>query len=106
MPFLVEPTNIGKSTLVDSVDDLFHWQQVFHLPADNDQKFALRNWVKNKRFVYFDEYSPVDYARAKVITPTTFKKAFGGKYFEIQRPKNWSDENKDFTWNRGVIFTR
>ena len=105
VPFLVGATNTGKSTLVDSVDDLFHWQQVFHLPADSDQKFALRNWVKNKRFVYFDEYSPVEYARAKVITPTTFKKAFGGKYFEIQCPKNWSDGNKDFKWNRGVIFT-
>jgi len=105
VPFLVGPTNTGKSTLVDSVDDLFHWQQVFHLPADSDQKFALRNWVKNKRFVYFDEYSPVEYARSKVITATTFKKAFGGQYFEIQCPKNWSDGNKDFKWNRGVIFT-
>ena len=105
VPFLVGPTNTGKSTLVDSVDNLFHWQQVFHLPADNDPKFGLRNWVKNKRFVYFDEFSPVEYAAAKVITPTTFKKAFGGKYFEIQCPKNWSDGNKDFKWNRGVIFT-
>ena len=105
VPFLVGATNTGKSTLVDSVDDLFHWKKVFHLPADTDQKFALRNWVKGKRFAYFDEYSPVDYARMKIISVTTFKKAFGGKYFEIQCPKNWTDGNVDFKWNRGVLFT-
>ena len=105
VPFLVGATNTGKSTLVDSVDDLFHWKQVFHLPADTDKQFALRNWVKGKRFVYFDEYSPVEYARDKIISVTTFKKAFGGKYFEIQCPKNWCDGNRDFKWDRGVIFT-
>ena len=105
VPFLVGPTNTGKSTLMDSVDDLFHWKQVFHLPADTDHRFALRNWVKGKRFVYFDEYSPVEYADHKIISATTFKKAFGGKYFEVQCPKNFSDGNVDFKWNRGVIFT-
>ena len=105
VPFLVGPTNTGKSTLVDSVDDLFHWKQVFHLPADTDNKFALRNWIKDKRFLYFDEYSPVEYARSKIISVTTFKKAFSGKYFEIQCPKNWSDGNHDFKWNKGAIFT-
>ena len=37
--------------------------------------------------------------------PPRSTKAFGGKYFEIQVPKNWSDGNVDFKWNRGVIFT-
>ena len=105
VPFLIGATNTGKSTLVDSLDDLFHWKQVFHLPAVTDQKFALRNWVKGKRFAYFDEYSPVEYAQMKIISVTTFKKAFGGKYFEIQLPKNWSDGNVDFKWNRGALFT-
>ena len=105
VPFLVGATHTGKSTLVDSVDDLFHFKQVVHLPADTDQKFALRNWVKAKRFAYFDEFPPVEYARLKTISVTTFKKAFGGKYFEIQVPKNWSDGNVDFKWNRGAIFT-
>ena len=105
VPFLVGPTKTGKSTLVDSVDDVFHWKQVFHLPADSDTKFALRNWLKNKRFLYFDEFAPVMYAHLKIISVTTFKKAFGGKYFEVQVPKNWTDGNVDFKWNRGCIFT-
>ena len=105
VPFCVGATNTGKSTLVDSFDDLFQWKEVFHLPADTDKSFALSNWLKGKRFAYFDEYHPVEYAHLKIISVGTFKKAFGGKYFEIQVPKNWHDGNKDFKWNRGVVFT-
>ena len=103
VPFLVGTTNTGKSTLVDSFDSLFGWKQVFHLPASTDKTYALRNWLKNKRFVYFDEFPPVEYAHKQIITVTTFKKAFGGKYFEIQAPQNWHDGNMDFKWNRGVV---
>ena len=105
VPFLVGKTNTGKSTLVDPFDVLFGHNQVLHLPAISDERFALRNWVKNKRFVYWDEFSPVEFADKGVLPATTFKKAFGGKYFEVQLAQNWHDGNDDFRWQRGVVFT-
>jgi hypothetical protein len=55
---------------------------VFHLPAVTDTKYALRNWLQGKRFVFWDEFSPVEFADLGVMTVTTFKKAFGGQNFE------------------------
>lgn len=105
VPFLVGKTNTGKSTLVDPFDVLFGHNSVFHLPSITDERFALSNWCKNKRFVYWDEFSPVEYADQGVLPATTFKKAFGGKYFEVQRAQNWHDGNDDFRWQRGAVFT-
>ena len=105
VPFLVGKTNTGKSTLVDPFDVLFGHSSVFHLPSITDERFALSNWCRNKRFVYWDEFSPVEYADQGVLPATTFKKAFGGKYFEVQRAQNWHDGNDDFRWQRGAVFT-
>ena len=105
VPFLVGATNTGKSTLVESFDDLYGFHNVFHLPAITDEKYALSNWLKEKRFVFWDEFSPVEFAGAGVFSVTTFKAAFGGKYFEVQRAQNWHDGNTDWRWQRGVVFT-
>ena len=53
VPFLIGSTNTGKSTLVESVDDLYGEDAVFHLPAETDDKGgALRGWLHDKRFVF------------------------------------------------------
>ena len=105
VPFLVGGTNTGKSTLVDPFDDLFGFERVFHIPALSDGKYALSNWVADKRFVYWDECDPVEMAEKGILPATVFKKAFGGQWFEIQRAQNWHDGNKDWRWRRGVVFT-
>lgn len=105
VPFLIGTTNTGKSTVVDSFDSLFGFERVFHLPAVTDGKYALRNWVRDKRFVYWDEFSPVEFAATGIFSVTTFKKAFGGQFFEVQMAQNWHDGNQDFRWQRGVVFT-
>ena len=38
VPFLVGATNTGKSTIVESFDELFGEGEVFHLPAETDNK--------------------------------------------------------------------
>jgi hypothetical protein len=105
VPFLVGDTNTGKTTLVEAFDDVFGARNVFHLPAVSDSKFPLRNWLRNKRFAFWDEFSPVEFAALGVMPVTTFKKAFNGHWFEVQVPQGFSDGNKDFRWKRGVIFT-
>jgi len=105
VPFLVGTTNTGKSTLVESFDDLFGFERVFHLPAVTDSKYGLSNWLRDKRFVLWDEFDPVEFAHEGVFSISTFKKAFGGQYFEVQMAQNWHDGKKDFTWQHGVVFT-
>ncbi len=108
---------------------------MFHLPAVSDTKFALRNWLQAKRFVFWDEFSPVEFAQLGVMSATQFKKAFGGQWFEaraagscislvvsteflaspvrsrgpssfqVQVPQNAHDGNVDFRWQRGCVFT-
>ena len=105
VPFLVGPTNTGKSTLIESFDALFGYSRVFHLPAVSDPKYGLRNWLRQKRFVLWDEYNPVEFAHMGVMPVTTYKKAFNGQFFEIQVPQSFHDGNKDFRWQRGCVFT-
>jgi len=105
VPFLVGPTNTGKSSLVASFDSLFGARRVYHLPAVTDDKYPLRNWLRNKRFVLWDEFSPVEYATFGVLPVTQFKKAFNGQWFETRLPQGHHDGNQDFRWKRGVVFT-
>lgn len=105
VPFLVGKTNTGKTTLVESFDQLFGERRVFHLPAVTDPKYALRNWLRQKRFVLWDEFSPVEFAQIGVLPVTQFKKAFNGQWFEIQVPQGFHDGNEDFRWKRGAVFT-
>jgi hypothetical protein len=105
VPYLVGSTNSGKSTLVESFDSLFGQTNVFHLPAVTDKRFALRNWLRQKRFVLWDEFRPVLFAEAQVLPIPQFLKAFNGDLFEIQVPQNTHDGNVEFRWARGVVFT-
>lgn len=106
VPFLVGPTNSGKTTLIDPFDDLFGEDTVFHLPALTDTRgYALRNWLRNKRFVLWDEFEPVAYAAAGVIPKPQFLKAFTGQKFEVQVSQSNNDGNADFRWSRGAVFT-
>jgi len=57
IPFLVGPSNSGKSTLLYPLDDLMGPKYVFHKPALGST-FALRNITK-KRFIFWDDYGPV-----------------------------------------------
>jgi len=52
--------------------------RVFHLPAVSDTKYALRNWLQAKRFVFWGGVLTRRVCRARVMTVTQFKKAFGG----------------------------
>jgi len=106
VPFLVGTTNTGKTTIIESFVSLFGHAAVFHLPAQTDNRGgALRNWMREKRFVLWDEYDPVLYAAEGVVPKTQFLKAFNGQRFEIQSNQRFHDGNVDFAWNRGAVFT-
>ena len=104
IPFLVGPSNCGKSTLLYAFDDLFGPKFVMHKPALGST-FGLRNIAKKKRFIFWDDYSPVEYASAKTVPKSTFLSLFIGQSSEIQVSQSFSDGNIDVKWNRGVVFT-
>ena len=89
VPFLVGPSNSGKTTVVQPLLDVFGEKNVFKLPAVTDKRFALRNWLKRKRFVFWDEFNPIRYADHGVMPVEQFLQAFQGKTFEIQVPLVW-----------------
>ena len=104
VPFLVGPSNTGKSTILYPFDDLFGPKHVFHKPALGST-FALRNLVKNKRFIMWDDYRPVEFAHKDTVPVATFLSLFIGQNTEIQASQSFNDGNLDVKWNRGVVFT-
>ena len=104
VPFLIGPSNTGKSTLLYPFDDLFGAKQVFHKPALGST-FALRNIVNKKRFLFWDEFRPVEFAHHNTVPVATFLSLFIGKDTEIQVSQSFNDGNLDIAWKRGAVFT-
>ena len=105
VPFLVGPSNTGKSTILYPFDDVFTPAQVLHKPALGSS-FALRNLVGGKkRFIFWDDFRPVEYAHEKTVPVSLFLSLFIGQSAEIQVSQAFNDGNKDIQWKRGVVFT-
>ena len=104
VPFLVGPSNTGKSTLLYPFDDLFGPKHVFHKPALGST-FALRNIANKKRFIFWDDFRPAEFAHNCTIPAATFLSLFIGKDTEIQVSQSFNDGNLDVAWKRGVVFT-
>lgn len=102
-PLIVGATNTGKTTLVLPFDKLFGQDRVFHKPALGS-KFALRNLLRHKRFLLWDDYRPVEYAQGTVQV-STFLSLFTGQPFEVQVSQSFSDGNVDFQWREGCLMT-
>ena len=104
MPFLIGPSNCGKSTLLYPLDDLFGPKNVLHKPALGSGCGSLRN-ITTKRFLFWDDFRPVEYAEAKTVTVATFLSLFIGQHAEIQVSQSFSDGNLDVQWQHGCVFT-
>lgn len=105
MPFLVGPSNSGKSTVLYPIDDLFGPHRVAHKPALGSS-FGLRNIVSGmKRFMFWDDFRPVEFAHEKTVPVSVFLSLFIGQPSEIQVSQSFNDGNPDVIWQRGVAFT-
>ena len=70
VPLVTGPTNSGKTTLFLPFDKVFGFHRVFHKPALGS-RFALRNILRDKRFLFFDDFRPVEYAQ-EMLPVSTF----------------------------------
>ena len=64
---------------------------------------------QNKRFIYFDEYRPVEYAALPrdnpTVSPTTFLALFQGQPFDVQVSQSFNNGHPEMTWHRGAAMT-
>lgn len=102
-PLLAGATNTGKTTLVLPFDQVFGPDRVFRKPALGS-KFALRNILRHKRFLLWDDYRPVEFAQCTVQV-STFLSLFTGQPFEVQVSQSFTDGNIDFKWQQGCVLT-
>eukprot|EP00435_Cladocopium_sp_Y103_P070863 s313_g36.t1 len=102
-PIIVGPSNSGKTTVVLPFDELFGHNRVFHKPALNSS-FPLVNLSKHKRFLFFDDFRPIEYAQ-ETIDVGTFLSLFNGHPFEIRQSQAFRHGNEDFAWRKGCCLT-
>ena len=58
-----------------------------------------------KRFIFWDDFRPVEFAHEKTVPVSLFLSLFVGQYSEIQVSQSFNDGNKDIQWKHGVVFT-
>jgi len=109
IPLLVGPTNAGKSTVFDPVDELFGKAAVQHTPALGATMPLASLALKRKRFLYLDEFSPVEFAstpaKAPTIPKTMLLKLLAGQWLEVQVSQSFQNGNPDIRWKAGAVIT-
>ena len=109
VPCILGPSNSGKSTIMDPVRAVFGEGAVFNKPKLGASCPLSRLLKGNKRFIYFDDYRPVEYARLPRENPTlsvlTFIAMFQGQPFEVQVSQSFNDGHPEIAWKRGAALT-
>jgi len=105
VPLLVGPRNSGKTTYFDPVDQVFGYENVLHKPALGSN-FALANMrQRGKRFLYWDDYRPVEFAATGTVDVPTFLSLFQSDFVEIKVSQSFQDGNSDMAWLHGACMT-
>ena len=108
VPLLVGPSNTGKSTLVDPVREVFGPEKVFNKPKLG-APCPLSKLPHGKRFIYFDDFRPVEYAALPrdnpTLSTTTFLALFQGQPFDVQVSQSFNDGHPEVVWRRGAAMT-
>ena len=108
VPMIVGPTNAGKSTILDPLYNVFGRKAVFNKPKLG-ASCPLANLNKKKRFIFFDDYPPVEYAALPRENPTvavtTFLAMFQRQPFDVQVSQSFNDGHPELVWKRGAAMT-
>lgn len=105
VPLIVGATNAAKSTVLKPVIKVFGFGNVAHRPGEK-ATMALANITKsNKRFIFWDEYRPVEFAARGSVPVGSFLSLFGGTPLEIQVSQSFHDGNGELIWTRGAAMT-
>ena len=109
VPLIAGPTNACKSTILDPCMTAFGKASIACTPALGSTMPLASLASGSKRFLYWDEYKPTEYAsqpyRKPTIPATTFKKLLAGQLLELQVSQSFHDGNPEFAWKRGAALT-
>jgi hypothetical protein len=104
---MVGPSNTGKSSVFDPVRAVFG-ASVFNKPKLG-APCPLSKLPRDKRFIYFDEYRPVEYAALPkdnpTVSATTFLAMFQGQPFDVQVSQSFNDSHPEVIWKHGAAMT-
>ena len=110
VPTIIGEPNCAKSTVLDNVRNVFGPENVLNKPKLGAPNGALSQLAKgNFRFVFWDDFRPVEYAAYPTENPTVpvtdFLAFFQGQPFNIQVSQSFNDGHPTMTWQRGVAMT-
>ena len=110
VPLIVGSSNCAKSTVLDPVRNVFGKTAVLSKPKLGAPNGALSRLAKGGiRFIYFDDYRPVEYAafpKENATVPVTdFLALFCGQPFDIQVSQSFNDGHPPMEYHQGAAMT-
>ena len=109
VPLIVGPRNAGKSTVLEPVLALFGKDGVFTKPKLGAPCPLGKLLGPQRRFIFFDDYRPVEYAsmpeKSPTVPVTDFLAMFCGQTFQIQVSQCFNNGQPDKIWSRGAAMT-
>ena len=110
VPIIVGEPNSAKSTVLDPIINVFGQKAVLNKPKLGAANGALSKLAKGGiRFIYFDDYRPVEYAACPKENPTIpvteFLAMFCGQTFDIQVSQSFNDGHPDMKYKKGAAMT-
>ena len=111
VPMIIGNKNCAKSTVVDPVLNVFGKEAVHTKPKLGAPNGAYGELAEGGpvRFIYWDDYRPVEFAAIPESNPTVpvmdFLAMFQGQPFKPQVTQTFNNGHPTVTWKRGVIMT-
>jgi hypothetical protein len=84
---------------------LFGFRNVVHRPAERASMALANVALKGKRFMFWDEYRPVEYAARGTVPVGSFLSLLGGTALEAQVSQTFQNGNAELEWKRGIAMT-
>ena len=109
VPLLAGATNSGKSTVLDQTRYVFGEGGVLNKPKIGVSCPISRLAKGKARFIYFDDYRPVDYAalppQNPTIPSTLLLAMLCGQPFDVTVSQSFNDGHPEMEWHRGIALT-
>ena len=110
VPTIIGKPNCAKSTVLDPTRNVFGKEYVLGKPKLGAPNGALSRLAKgNVRFIYFDDYRPVEYATYPKENPTVpvtdFLALFCGQPLNIQVSQSFNDGHPSMEYHKGAAMT-
>lgn len=105
VPLIAGVSNAAKTLMFQPIVPLFGFRNVVHRPAERATMALANVALKGKRFIFWDENRPIEYAARGTVPVGTFLSLMGGTALEAQVSQSFQNGNAELEWKRGVAMT-